>query len=294
MQIQCVHCGKQYSLRDENVGSQFACRSCGKLSPIAAARPDESAVVAPLPPPAKAAARPAEKPQVAPAPDSAEPIEVECRHCGKQYKLRAAAVGMQFKCKQCGGLTPLAARSAAPEQAPSAPPPATPMPAARAAPLKAAPLAAKPAPVARPVARPPAAAPLAAMPVEPVTAELVAEPLAPRAAAAPTDMLDLLNDASMPAAGPVLLSPAKAWQAQEPVAPAPKPKRRSRAEREARSETLSRVIGGFVCVLIGLGILSLGLYGLKVGHRRAGKVTLTGLSIVVIGFLVAIGKYNAK
>ena len=287
MQIQCVHCGKQYSLRDANVGSQFACRSCGKLSPIAAARPDESTVVAPL---AKPLAAPPAKPQAA-AP--AEPIEVECRHCGKQYKLRAAAAGMQFKCKQCGGLTPLAAGSPAPERAPTAPPLAARAAPLNATPLKAAPLAAKPAaPLARPVARPSASAPPAAMPVEPLEAELVAEPLAP--AAAPTDMLDLFKDASAPPAGPVLLSPAKAWQAPEPVAPAPKPKRRSRADREARSETLSRVIGGLVCVVIGLGVLALGLYGLKEGHRRAGRVTLTGIGITVLGFLVAIGKYNAK
>lgn len=34
MRLQCVHCGKQYSLSDENAGTHFRCRSCHGLSPV--------------------------------------------------------------------------------------------------------------------------------------------------------------------------------------------------------------------------------------------------------------------
>lgn len=36
MRVECVHCGKQYSLQDESAGAYFKCRRCGKLVPIAA------------------------------------------------------------------------------------------------------------------------------------------------------------------------------------------------------------------------------------------------------------------
>jgi hypothetical protein len=44
---------------------------------------------------------------------------------------------------------------------------------------------------------------------------------------------------------------------------------------------------------IGVGIAALGMWGMQNGSRRAWRTTFAGISIVVLGFLVAIGKYNA-
>jgi uncharacterized Zn-finger protein len=98
MQVQCVHCGKQYSLSDENAGSHFRCRSCGKLSPVS---PGESAAEAVFQPPRVAA-------------EAVENVlAVACASCGERYRLRTSAAGKQFKCRCCGALTAVAPPKAA-------------------------------------------------------------------------------------------------------------------------------------------------------------------------------------
>lgn len=296
MQIQCVHCGKQYSLRDENVGSQFLCRSCKKLSPVPVRAPEESAVVAPLAP---IAARPAE-----PAP--AGPVETECQHCGKQYKLKSAAVGMQFKCKQCGGLTPVGAPAPLsppqPIKAASPSPPLTAQPAQRV--LSAIPQAARPAPPARPAAsaplaaRPvartarPVSAPPQAMPAGLVEAELVATPVDPIASRSP-GMLDLLNEASVPAASPYGYAAAEARPLPRPPAPAArkaKPKRSSGGGFDG--EKVNRVLGGFFFLAVGVGLVAFGVYAFQNGYRRSGRAIGGGIGVIILGFMMLIGRHN--
>lgn len=289
MQIQCVHCGKQYSLRDENVGSQFLCRSCKKLSPVPVRAPEESAVVAPLAP---IAARPAE-----PAP--ADPIETECRHCGKQYKLKSAAVGMQFKCKQCGGLTPVGA--SAPLPPPQAIKTASPSPPLAARPaqrvLSAIPQAARPAPPARPAAAAPLAArPLAraappqALPAGLVEAELVAAPVDANAYPSP-GIADLLNEASLPASSPYGYAAAAARPLPRPPAPAvrkTKPKRKSGVRFDG--EKLGLLFGGLFIICVGVGLVALGIYASQNGVRRPGGFFKWGAVAIISGFMMVIGR----
>jgi hypothetical protein len=280
MQIQCVHCGKQYSLRDENVGSQFLCRSCKKLSPVPVRAPEESAVVAPLAP---IAARPAEP--------AAGPIETECQHCGKQYKLKSAAAGMQFKCKQCGGLTPVGAPAPLPppQAIKTASPnsPLAPQPARRA--LSAIPQAARPAPparqaaatplAARPLARTarPASAPPQALPAGLVEAELVASPA------------DLLASAS---------PYAVAAPESRPLPPAPLPNARRKQHRK-RSDSGSsvkvvlRVLGGAALLALGIGLMGFTVYAITQTDarvRRPGKVIFLGICLCVTGFGLMLGR----
>ncbi|HUY89628.1 MAG TPA: hypothetical protein VMV10_12910 [Pirellulales bacterium] len=285
MQIQCVHCGKQYSLRDENVGSQFACRSCGKLSPISAPKPDESAVVGP---PLPAAVRQAAVRQAAPASPADDVIETQCRHCGKQYKVRAAA-GAQFKCKQCGRLSAVASPSppqptervlkALPQRARPAPPAAIP--------ARAAPLAARPA---APAARP-AQARLVAMPEEPVAAELVAEPIEASSLVSP-GMLDLLNEASLPAAAsPYGLTPAEARPLPRSPAPPPrKPKHQRNSGPGFDGEKLGLVLGGAFFICVGIGLVALGIYGVQNGYRRPFRAIVWGGIAIFSGFMMVIGR----
>ena len=296
MQIQCVHCGKQYSLRDESVGSQFLCRSCKKLSPVAARAPEDSAVVAPLAP---IAARPAE-------PAAAGPVETECQHCGKQYKLKSAAVGMQFKCKQCGGLTPVGASAPLPPPQPikaaSPSPPLAALPAQRA--LSAIPQAARPALAARPAAaapraaRPvartarPASAPPQALPAGLVEAELVAAPIDATAYPSP-GMADLLNEASTPAAAPYGYAAAEARPLPPPPAPAAsrtKTKRSSRVSFDG--ERIGTVLGGLFFIALGIGVAGLAFYGMQNGHRRSFRVLGLGVFAIISGFLMVLGRHN--
>lgn len=274
MQIQCVHCGKQYSLRDENVGSQFACRSCGKLSPIAAAKADESAVVGP---PLPAAMR-----QAAPASGL---IETQCSHCGKQYKVRMAA-GSQFRCKQCGQLSsvcstagqPPAVLSPLPQSARPAPPAARP--------ARAAPLAAKPA--AR-LARPAQARP-ADLREEPIEAELVAEPLEASPLVSP-GMLDLLNDATLPgAASSYGLAAAETRPLPRTPSPAPKPRRARKTGPAFNGEKLGRVLGGVFFICVGFGLLALGIYGVQNGARRPLRTIGWGAFAIISGLMMVIGR----
>lgn len=91
MQVQCVHCGKQYSLSDENAGTHFRCRSCRKLSPVAYGESTSVPAVR---------QRPATARQ-----DGEQLLSAACRACGEEYRLRTSAAGKQFKCRRCGALT---------------------------------------------------------------------------------------------------------------------------------------------------------------------------------------------
>ncbi len=281
MQVQCVHCGRQYSLRDENAGSQFACRSCGKLSPIA---PLEEH--APAASPAQAAA----------APTQPASIAIACGHCGKQYRVKPQVAGMQFKCKQCGQIS---AAAPAPESPPAAAQAQSQPKRAQAAPRPAAssgaaPLAARPAAprAALPAAKPATQAPAMALPVEP----LAAIPLDSPSPGSP-NVLDLLNESSAPtAASPFAVAPLAARPAPAPPkAPARKKKRKSRWDGAA-GESASRIIGGLLCMAAGVGITAFALHlmeGEEFSHRWKRRLLGIGISTVVIGFLVAVGRYNA-
>lgn len=291
MQVQCVHCGRQYSLRDENAGSQFACRSCGKLSPIA---PLEEH--APAASPAQAAA----------APTQPESIAIACGHCGKQHRIKPQMAGMQFKCKQCGQISavmpapapppaaaqpaiaqpPAAATQAQPKRAQAAPRPA--------ASSGGAPLAARPAAprTALPAAKPATQALAMALPVEP----LAAIPLESPSPGSP-NVLDLLNESGAPPAASTFgVSPLTARPAPAPPkAPARKKKRKSRWDGAA-GESASRIIGGLLCMAAGVGITAFALHlmeGEEFSHRWKRRLLGIGISTVVIGFLVAVGRYNA-
>lgn len=268
MQIQCVHCGKQYSLRDENVGSQFLCRSCKKLSPVPVRAPEESAVVSPLAP---IAARPAEP--------AAGPIETECQHCGKQYKLKSAAAGMQFKCKQCGGLTPVGAPAPLPPPQPikaaSPSPPLAAQPARRvlgaipqkARPATAAPLAARPAArLARPSSAPPQA-----MPAGPAEAEFVAVPVGS-------------SDAPSPFGYPT--------DARPPAPPVRKAKPKRSSGGSFDGEKMGRVLGGIFFMVLGVGLVALGVYGYQNGYRRPGRAISGGIGVIILGFMMVIGRHH--
>lgn len=275
MQIQCVHCGKQYSLRDESVGSQFACRSCGKLSPVSAAKPEESALVGPpLPAPVR---------QAAPASPAGRLIETRCRHCGKQYKVSGAA-GAQFRCKQCGKLSAIDAAApqptervlkALPQSARPAPPPAKP---ARAAPL-----------TARPAARP-AQARLVAMPEEPVAAELVAEPIEASPLVSP-GMLDLLDEATLPGASSHY---GLAATETRTLPPAPSPPRKRKPKRKSGSgfdgEKLGLVLGGIFFICVGIGLFALGVLAVQNDVRRPGGYFRWGIVAIISGFMMVIGR----
>lgn len=300
MQIQCVHCGKQYSLRDENVGSQFACRSCGKLSPISAPKPEESAMVGPPLP----AAPPASLRQASPAAPVSGLFETKCSHCGKSYKVRADA-GSQFRCKQCGKFSPVAAaarQSPAPLFAPlpqsarPAPPAARP---ARAAPLAAKPaaqVAAKPAAPAAakpaaPVARPAQARP-AGLREEPFEAELVAEPVAASPLVSPK-MLDLLNEATLPgAASPYGLAAPETKPLPRAASPprAPKPRRVRKPRASFDGEKIGLVLGGVFFICVGIGLFALGVYDAQHGGRRPGRIFKWGAVAIITGIMMVIGR----
>lgn len=289
MQIQCVHCGKQYSLRDENVGSQFACRSCGRLSPISAPKPEESAMVGPPLP----AAPPAALRQAAPAAPVSGLFETKCSHCGKSYKVRADA-GSQFRCKRCGKFSPVAAaarQSPAPLLAPL-PQSARPAPPA-AKPARAAPLAAKPAaPLARPAQALPAQVRPANLREEPFEAELVAEPADASPLVSP-GMLDLLNEATMPgAASPYGLAAAeKRPLPRTPAAPrAPKPRRVRKSGPSFNGEKIGLVLGGVFFICVGIGLFALGVYDSQHGGRRPGRIFKWGAVAIITGIMMVIGR----
>ena len=280
MQIQCVHCGKQYSLRDENVGSQFACRSCGKLSPISAPKPEESAMVGPPLP----AAPPASLRQASPAAPVSGLFETKCSHCGKSYKVRADA-GSQFRCKQCGKFSPVAAaarQSPAPLFAP------LPQSARPAPPARAAPLAAKPA---APVVRPAQARP-AGLREEPFEAELVAEPVAASPLVSP-GMLDLLNEATLPgAASPYGLAAPETKPLPRAASPprAPKPRRVRKPRASFDGEKIGLVLGGVFFICVGIGLFALGVYDAQHGGRRPGRIFKWGAVAIITGIMMVIGR----
>jgi predicted Zn finger-like uncharacterized protein len=61
MQVSCIHCGTQHSLKDAELGSharvQFRCSKCGKPTTVELKlRPDQTVVISPLPSFARASA----------------------------------------------------------------------------------------------------------------------------------------------------------------------------------------------------------------------------------------------
>ena len=271
MQVQCVHCGKQYSLRDESAGSQFACRSCGKISPIKSGSTGGASPAAPVATPAS----------------EAPLIATQCRHCGKQYKLRQAAAGMQFKCKQCGQLTPVAASQQSTATARSA---ASSRP-ARPAPQRAT------LPTARPQAAIPAT-PLAGAPAEPLMA-IPIEPLAgtPVQAAVPvaSNMLDMLPDANLHAASP-FGAPSQPLSSKPMGAGRTKKKSKSGSPAATNAFVVLRILGGLAIMAAGAGLAIFGLYSLQneeYGTRRPARVIILGVCIIGTGFKVAIGRLKS-
>lgn len=268
MQVQCVHCGKQYSLRDENAGSQFACRSCGKISPIRSVATSGPSPAAPIAPPAS----------------EAPLIATQCRHCGKKYKLRSAAAGMQFKCKQCGQLTPVAASQQSTATPGTAVPPRTARPAPQRATLPTAhPQAAIPA-------SPLAGAPLMAIPIEPLAA-------APVQAAVPVaaNMLDMLQEARIPAASP-FGTPSQPLSSKPLGAGHKKKKSKPGSAAATNAFVVLRILGGLAIMAAGAGLAIFGLYSLQneeYGTRRPARVIVLGVCVIGTGFKVAIGRLKS-
>ena len=265
MQVQCVHCGRQYSLRDESAGSQFACRSCGKISPVA-----------------QAAAHPT---QAAPAPSAAEPtlVAVACRHCGRQYRVKETVVGMQFKCKKCGQLSPADPMAASPEAASPAPPQCS--SGAEVGRLRVGqPGRRRLAPQQRPG---PQSRRRRKWPCQSIPRRRLFRTYwgcsTKRARRPPA-----LHSASRrPRSRP--LSPTLSGSARKKSS-----KRRSAAETNVL--VVLRILGGLAIMAAGVGISVFGLYALQDdshGTRRPIRAIFAGVCIIGTGFKVAIGKLKS-
>jgi len=280
MQVECVHCSKRYSLRDENAGTQFKCRSCGKISSIVAAAPE--------------VARPAATAPLAPAKGGAALVETQCLHCGKQYKLKPQAAGMQFKCKQCGQLSPVVPPPAPPKIAPQVQPRQ-----ARTAPRTVNPVGPL---IAMPVE------PLVAMPVEPLVAIPLDRASAPPAAipieaillGQPGEMLDLFDEASMPAIAQPL--GAQGLGVAQPAVRTPaqvggKKKVQRKSGEGGQAAVVLRILGGAALMCLGVGLAIFGLYALQNdehGARRPVRVIVLGVCLLGSGFKLMLGWNTAK
>lgn len=242
------------------------------------------------------AAPPASLRQASPAAPVSGLFEIKCSHCGKSYKVRADA-GSQFRCKQCGKFSPVAAaarQSPAPLFAPlpqsarPAPPAARP---ARAAPVAAKPAAQVAAKPAAPAARP-AQARQAGLREEPFEAELVAEPVAASPLVSP-GMLDLLNEATLPgAASPYGLAAPETKPLPRAASPprAPKPRRVRKTGPGFNGEKLGQVFGGVFFICVGIGLIALGVYGVQNGYRRPLRAIGWGVLAIISGFMMVIGR----
>ena len=249
MQVECGHCKKRYNIADENAGKQFACRACGKRSPVVPIGVDA------------AAARPAAAASTAVATKTT--VSVACPKCGKQYQnVPAEAVGKPFKCKACQQVSPIRAAparaagtatmrkdSAATKTTAPARPAAKPA-AAKSAAVAAAPAMASAAP----------ATPLASDPLGP------SDPLGQDVFGGSANLLDLLGDAPLPGSTgtPLTTSPllAKPLTAEPPKKDKAKKKKKKKSGDSAMSDHMTvvlRMMGGGCLILCGLGLIVWGI-----------------------------------
>lgn len=238
MQVQCVHCGKQYSLSDRNAGTHFTCPSCRKLSPVA---PGGQVSTVMRQPHAPVAFEKAE-----------EVLSVACHSCGELYRLRSNPAGKQFKCRRCGSLTAVTSPRV-------------------------------------PTARRTRTKPVEddALPV----AEVVSSPHGPLGSL-PAASPDLFA-AELPPTSRYTLSPAP--RAAAPPPPGPKVRaKKKRKQSSGDSDWASRLVGGVICMAIGVGVCVFAGYTLtNYGGRGPAKLFAAGLCIVGLGFKVAIGGYSS-
>ena len=224
-------------------------------------------------------------------------VTTRCQHCGQRYSVREDLLGKQIKCKACGQAMTIAAEPAAPKAAASKPgsSAAAPRPAARPAsgavkpPAGAAAESAKRAAAVASLARPAAAG--AAKPA-PRKAAPAADPLGASAPAddplfgPSTNFLDLLNDASLPAAGAAPLGSGVVLKASKPAAVAAKPAAAAKKKKKKKgaggltiqTKTTLRMRWGAFIVLLGLGAFG-----------AAVAVVVTGFSFRLVRFLIVVG-----
>lgn len=95
MRLECIHCGKQYSLQDENAGAHFKCRRCGKISPVAVLSAAAIEGANTQHPPIDTAPR-----------RSTAQRAIACATCGKQHLLPPNAAAGRYQCSACGAPMP--------------------------------------------------------------------------------------------------------------------------------------------------------------------------------------------
>ena len=249
-------------------------------------------------------------------------VTVRCQHCGQRYSVREDLLGKQIKCKACSQTMTIAAEPAAAKAA-----------APKAAAPKQAPAAAAKPPGARPVAKPvgapkpgaavaqakPRAATAAGAPRAPAAAKAqqaqaaqAAPAVDPLAAGPPTNdplfgpstnFLDLLGDASLPAAGAAPLGSATVLKGHKPssaVAGKPAAKKKKKKKKGSggasiQTQTTLRMMGGVCVILLGLGVFGLAIAkatsddesGLHVW--RAIRLSMLGFSLVGGGVKLIVG-----
>lgn len=208
-------------------------------------------------------------------------VTTRCQHCGQRYSVREDLLGKQIKCKACGQAMTIAAEAAAakPTSSPAAAKPA-PRPASGAGNSSGATTRPKQAAVAS-----------AAKPAAPKTAP-AADPLGGSAPAddplfAPSNnLLDLLNDASLPAAGAAPLASGVVLKGSKPADVATKPPAAAKKKKKKKSaggisiqtKTTLRMMWGAFIVLLGLGAFG-----------AAVAVIVTGFSFRLVRLLVVVG-----
>jgi uncharacterized protein (DUF983 family) len=312
MKLECVHCGRAYTLRDGNVGAEFACRRCGKISPVVSAdalpanftpSPDQAFSREPSladAPPVDTSARPAAR-TAAPA----AKIDAQCQHCGKAYRLSAKVLGMQFKCKVCGELTPVPANDAsdAPPEPLPAPAPSRQTVRPRAlSPRERSDSAPKRAPADR---RPPPQLPPPVMPAAPQILDMsmaggpVESPkLVPREPAAPRphDILSLLDEGA---------SSQGTYSLSRPNVATPLPSSMSvnrkssvKVDLSVAGEFLLRLVVGLVMIALGGAITAFCLWALvgpeEYGTRKPVRGIYFGVVMLASGFYVIVARDTKK
>jgi hypothetical protein len=124
------------------------------------------------------------------------------------------------------------------------------------------------------------------MPAGLVEAELVAPP-----ASASPGMLDLLNEASMPAASPYGYAAGEARPLPRPPAPeVRKPKRKRKSGVKFDGEKLGLLFGGLFFICVGIGLVALGVHASQNGARRTGGLFRWGIVAIISGFMMVIGR----
>lgn len=253
------------------------------------------------------------------------PVSVRCQHCGQRYAVREELLGKQIKCKACGQVMSIVAQAAAPSAAAAAKPAAT-KPAAQVAAATARPPAARPAaagaakPAAAAPAKPRAAAAAGARPAaQPAQAQktAVAQPavaIDPLAAgppvadplfAQPGSFLDLLNDATLPAAAGgataghgVTLKSTTPSHGAKPAAKKQKTKKKKKkgsGSASIQTKTTLRMMGGVCVIFFGLVVIGLAIMKFTSDDEsgthiaRGIRMTIAGFSIIGGGLKLIIG-----